>query len=155
MRLYRLVKTRFAKDAFTGEGALKYGGRWNSKGHLGVYLGETVALCQLETLVHLNDADELKSFTLFTLDVPDEQIQVLESGSLPDNWNDEVAPAILQEIGDNWLQQAQTLVLLIPSVLSPIEHNALFNPAHPLAATVLANGLQGQPFQMDARLFKM
>ena len=155
MRLYRLVKTRFAKDAFTGEGALKYGGRWNSKGHLGVYLGETVALCQLETLVHLNDADELKSFTLCTLDVPDEQIQVLESGSLPDNWNDEVAPAILQEIGDNWLQQAQTLVLLIPSVLSPIEHNALFNPAHPLAATVLANGLQGQPFQMDARLFKM
>lgn len=46
-------------------------------------------------------------------------------------------------------------VLLIPSVLSPIERNALFNPAHPLATSVLADGLQGQPFQMDARLFKM
>ncbi len=155
MRLYRLVKTRFAKDAFTGEGASQYGGRWNSKGRLCVYLGETVSLCQLETLVHLNDADELKSFTLFTLDIPDEYIEVLGTGSLPDNWNDDVSPASLKEIGDNWLQQGETLVLLIPSVLSPIERNALFNPAHPLAATVLANGLNGQPFQMDARLFKM
>ncbi|AUC42035.1 hypothetical protein D083_1686 [Dickeya solani RNS 08.23.3.1.A] len=50
---YRLVKQTFVSQAFDGAGAKLYGGRWNSKGVPCVYLGGTIALCLLETLVHL------------------------------------------------------------------------------------------------------
>ena len=35
--VWRITTERFAQTAFSGEGARRYGGRWNSKGHAVVY----------------------------------------------------------------------------------------------------------------------
>lgn len=51
---WRIVKEKHAASAFSGEGAAKTGGRWNSRGVPVVYASATKALAALETLVHLN-----------------------------------------------------------------------------------------------------
>jgi RES domain-containing protein len=49
-RFYRLVKSRFAEQAFDGEGAKLAGGRWNSKGVTIAYAADSIALAALELL---------------------------------------------------------------------------------------------------------
>ncbi|TRR47596.1 RES domain-containing protein, partial [Salmonella enterica subsp. enterica serovar Panama] len=48
---------------------------WNSVGTALVYLSETASLTMLETLVHINAPQLLDSYTLLSIDVPDDQIQ--------------------------------------------------------------------------------
>ena len=40
---------------FDGEGARRYGGRWNSPGQAVIYAGLSYAISMLERLIHLND----------------------------------------------------------------------------------------------------
>lgn len=54
----------------------------------------------LETLVHLHAAQIMDSFTLLSIDVPDELIQSANMDELPDNWADEDAPQELADYGD-------------------------------------------------------
>lgn len=151
-RFYRLVKARLADAAFSGEGARLAGGRWNSKGRACVYLGSTIALCILETLVHLQDNSALAAFTLFELEVPDEQIMELDSAVLPADWAADPAPAALQAIGDAWLASHDCALLLVPSAITG-ESNAILNPANPAAAAIIATA-KARTFPLDPRLAK-
>ncbi|MCP4191062.1 MAG: RES family NAD+ phosphorylase, partial [Planctomycetaceae bacterium] len=45
---WRLIKANHADDAFAGEGAKRWGGRWNSKGVRVVYTAESLSLATLE-----------------------------------------------------------------------------------------------------------
>lgn len=85
---------------WTGYGAKEAGGRWNSVGVSMVYVSETASLTMLETLVHLHAAQIMDSFTLLSIDVPDELIQSANMDELPDNWADEDAPQELADYGD-------------------------------------------------------
>ncbi len=67
-----------------------------------VYVSETASLTMLETLVHLHAAQIMDSFTLLSIDVPDELIQSANMDELPDNWADEDAPQELADYGDAW-----------------------------------------------------
>jgi len=49
------------RTAFTGEGASKTGGRWNSHGVFLVYTSSTKSLATLESLVHLNPPGPLNT----------------------------------------------------------------------------------------------
>lgn len=51
MRTWRLTTARHAHTAFTGEGARRYGGRWNAKGVPVVYTAGSLSLAMLEMLV--------------------------------------------------------------------------------------------------------
>ena len=86
MILYRLTKTKYLSTAWTGYGAKEAGGRWNSVGVSMVYVSVTASLTMLETLVHLHAAQIMDSFTLLSIDVPDELIQSANMDELPDNW---------------------------------------------------------------------
>ena len=54
LEAWRIVKSKHADTAFSGEGAARFGGRWNSRGVAVVYTSATRSLAALETLVHLN-----------------------------------------------------------------------------------------------------
>ena len=127
---WRIVKERHAATAFSGEGAAKTGGRWNSRGVPVVYASSTKSLAVLETLVHLNPPVPFK-YVAFRLQFDDALIENVPLNRLPANWRIEPPPPSTKAIGDAWVREARSAVLALPSVIVPGELNYLINSAHP------------------------
>ena len=153
MRVFRLVKERFADSAFDGTGARRHGGRWNSKGVALIYTSDAVSLAALELLVHLHRAEVLDHYLLCTLDLPDEKILFLDSTALPEDWRSDPPPTSTADIGDGWIRSGASLALAVPSTLVPQQLNVLINPAHAVFGEVLAGALR-EPFALDSRLMR-
>src|SRR2546427_12490373 len=56
-RVYRILRKRYAKTPFDGEGAYRYGGRWASPGIRLAYASEHLSLAMIEYFVHLDRDD--------------------------------------------------------------------------------------------------
>jgi RES domain-containing protein len=129
---FRLVSPRWADTAFSGEGARKFGGRWNSPGRPVVYLSESRALAALELLVHLTTPESrLKQFVRFEVVLPSDMIEVLPLSTLPAGWRASPPTRASSGFGDRWLEEDRSLILRVPSVLVPEEGNLLLNVTHP------------------------
>ena len=153
LTLWRLVKARHATSAFDGEGARRYGGRWNERGTAIVYLGGTLSLAALETFVHLTAADARIAFAAIEVRVPDDlEIAFLAPDALPENWREEPPPEQTKALGTEWARRAQTLLLRVPSAIVPNEWNYLLNPAH--AAVGRIELRPPTPFGFDERMWK-
>ena len=126
---WRITKRKHAKDAFTGSGARKYGGRWNSPGTSIVYTSETQSLAVLEMLVHLEQPDLLQRYVLIGVTIDEAQIQKLDPSRLPRHWRASPS-AELRAVGDEWASRNSSVALQVPSILVPAENNLLLNPAH-------------------------
>jgi len=124
---YRLVKEKHAHRAFDGEGARLYGGRWNSQGGSVVYTSDSLALCCLEIFVNLPLYDLLKDFVYIKLSFDEKLVQDVD---LHESWNDRPVSKISQGIGDVWLQEQGSAVLMVPSVIIPEGNNYLINFNH-------------------------
>jgi RES domain-containing protein len=61
---WRIVKEERADAAMSGEGARRYGGRWNAKGTPAVYLSSSLSLAVLEILFHLPSPRVLDSYVV-------------------------------------------------------------------------------------------
>ena len=148
-RAWRLVKARHSATAFDGEGARRYGGRWNSPGTRLVYTSGTQALAALESLVHLNPPVAFK-FVAIPVEFDDALVEKFSPSKLPADWTEEPPPPSTQQIGDDWVRNARSAVLELPSVIIRSEPNFLLNPAHPDFLR-LALGTP-VPFSFDPRL---
>ena len=140
MLAWRLCRAPFADLA--GEGAQRYGGRWNWPGRPIVYAASSAALAVLEVRVHLDLPPELlpDDYLLLTIDLRDlatEEVVAL--------------PADPAAFGDAWLRDQRTAVLQVPSLIVPESPNLLFNPAHPDAAR--AGIVARRRFVFDRRLW--
>lgn len=151
MQLYRLVHHKWAAQAFDGEGAKLYSGRWNSKGQLCVYTAGSEALAILEILVHLINRTALKQYRLFQLTIAADDVLSLSQANLPPNWQQQPASIDTARIGDSWLTQQASLALSVPSVIAPREYNILLNPLHPRFDACLATVTELE-FMPDPRL---
>jgi RES domain-containing protein len=127
-RLEPLIRSK-PSQAFSGEGGLHAAGRWNSLGTRIVYTSSSVALACLETLVHMQTLREAEERWLFTIEIPDRLIEELRP--LPRSWNVEPAGPESRAVGDRWVTEQRSVALLVPSVVVPVEDNALINPRHP------------------------
>jgi RES domain-containing protein len=117
---YRIVAPRWASTAFSGDGARKHGGRWNSPGRSVVYVAGSRALAALEMLVHLTTPESRKKpYVILEVRIPSASIRV--AGHYSDS----------RGSGDKWLVSGRSMALQIPSALIPEEPNFLLNPAHP------------------------
>lgn len=150
-RAWRLVREHYAYSAFSGEGAAKAGGRWNSRGLRAVYASESLSLAALETLVHLNPRLSLR-YAYFSVLFPKALIEVLPPERLPSGWNTEPPPDGPKRIGDQWLREQRSAVLQVPSVLVPTEWNFVINPAHPDFSKVSIS--KSAPYSFDARFLR-
>ena len=122
-------------QAFSGEGARLFGGRWNSAGGAVVYTSSSLSLAALETLVHA-DRDRFKrDYLAFTLEIPEALLTVLQEADLPADWRSRPVSTGARRLGDAWLTGG-TAVLAVPSVVVPLETNYLLNPLHPDAGKV-------------------
>jgi RES domain-containing protein len=147
LKAWRLVHSRWAKTALSGEGAALYPGRWNKTGERMVYLGSSLALAALETLVHLEvDASE-EPFTAIELFLPDNLVTKREH--LKRTWKNDLA--YTRNLGSLWLKNAESLALVVPSAVIGIETNLLLNPEHPAISEL--KEVQRISFEWDTRLF--
>lgn len=149
-RAWRIVKASRAPDAFDGEGARLYGGRWNSPGTAVVYTAQSRSLAALELLVHLQASQLLMAYSSIPVEFEDALIETVDPERVTPNWRDYPAPSALQRLGDRWAAERRSAVLKVPSVVIPGEINFIINPRHPDFGR-LAIGAP-QRFEFDSRL---
>ena len=145
---WRIIKEKRAATAFTGDGAAKTGGRWNSRGVSVVYTSSTKSLATLENLVHLNPPVTF-TYVAFPLKFDDALLEVFPIKNLPADWRTEPPPPSTKAIGDGWVKASSSAVLALPSVISG-ETNYLLNPAHPDFKKITIG--KPEPFVFDPRL---
>jgi len=147
---WRIVKRKLAKDAFSGEGARLYGGRWNSPGVSVVYAAQSQSLAALELLVHLENSDLLHEYVVIEARFDASLITRIAKSDLPKDWRAGPPPASARAIGDAWIAEEPSPVLELPSAVVPAENIFLLNPEHPTFAKIEI----GSPldFEFDARL---
>lgn len=147
MNLFRLVRRERSADALSGEGARRYGGRWNPPGAAVVYAAESRALAVLETFVHLTLEARALHFMLLTLELPGRVKLHRHSGARPPR-----SIGTSQETGRVWLEKGDTLALVVPSLIVPQEKNYVLNVGHEhFPAVRVANA---EPFSFDERLWQ-
>jgi RES domain-containing protein len=150
--VWRLAPSEFARK-LDGEGSRLFGARWTSRGRTAVYTSSYLSLAMLE--VYVNIAQELRDhlpvLQAVRLAIPDDasatQVSQEQLGTLmtePD------ATAASRRVGDGWLDQGDTLVLEVPSILVPEESNLVLNPAHPRMREVKI--ISTRAFHFDPRL---
>lgn len=149
---YRIVKAQRAYHAFDGEGARLAGGRWNSEGTPIVYAACSRALAGLEMLVHLQSALLKMSYVVIETQFDSKRVQRICIEDLPTDWRNDQPILANKLIGDQWVKEAASAVLAVPSAIVPEELNYLINPRHPDFKKIKI----GEPenFSFDARLIK-
>jgi RES domain-containing protein len=153
LKAWRICNKNYAASAFSGEGAYRYAGRWNSAGVRVVYLGATPSISVLEALVHVSSLSALA--TLENVIIPVEFDDSLVAGILvlPPDWDDFPAPVSTAAIGDQWIASGRSLILRVPSAVLSLEDNYLLNPAHPDISKVVFGS--AVPIIIDIRLQKL
>lgn len=149
LNAYRLVKNRYRASAWSGEGARRYGGRWNLVGDSVIYFSESLALATLEVLVHLPRNIKLPAYSFIHVQFKGSLIEAISEKELPRSWYLEKNQHKLQAIGSTWLREERSVVLRVPSAIVRQEFNYLINPLHRDFKHIDMMGLL--PFKLDER----
>jgi RES domain-containing protein len=128
---WRIVKKRHVRSAFDGEGARRYGGRWNSPGTPVVYASQSRALCLLEVLAGIRSVTLVEAYLLIPTRFDDSLATRVDARVLPAEWRQSPPPPSTRQIGDRWAGEQRSVILRVPSSIVPDESNYLINPAHP------------------------
>jgi RES domain-containing protein len=149
---WRIVKRKLAREAFSGEGARLYGGRWNSPGVSVVYTAESQSLAALELLVHLENSDLLHEYVVIEARLEASLVTRIPKASLTKDWRANPPPADARAIGDAWIAEEPSPVLELPSAIIPSEKIFLLNPQHAEFSRIEI----GEPvrFEFDLRLMR-
>ena len=152
IRVYRICDRRYSKSAFDGEGARLYGGRWNPVGLPMVYTSGSISLAILETLVNIQDPEDLPGkLVIIPADLPDGlPLRRFDSKSLPPQWRTPTISRITQELGKRWFLEDGEVVVAVPSVVVLTESNYLINPRHTGFSRILVH--KPQRLHFDPRL---
>jgi RES domain-containing protein len=138
---YRVVRRPYA--GLNGEGARRYGGRFNPPGIPAVYTSQSIALAVLEILVHVDKSEVPKDYVVMAIrfrgsKVLRQPVRLIGANELP---VDRFRTAFYR-----WP------VLRVPSVIVPREYNFVLLPeANGFAATV--DWIE--PLSFDHRLFSV
>ncbi len=152
LNAWRLVTPKHGdqRDAFSGEGARLFGGRWNSPGTPMVYSSASLSLAALETLVHADRRRFERDYVTFKLHLPEELVLELRESDLPEDWRARAVSEGARRIGDAWAEARASVALSVPSVIVPNERNYLLNPLHPRFSELVID--PAEAFRLDARL---
>jgi RES domain-containing protein len=142
LRAYRVCRAVYARP--DGEGARRAGGRWNSPGRAVAYMAESISLCVLENLVHMEKPDFPEKYVIVAALIP-ESVRVLDVAEF--RRPRETEP----ETGDRWIDSHESAVLKVNSAVIPREHLYLLNPNHPEFDQIQIESIE--PFTFDERLF--
>jgi RES domain-containing protein len=151
MLIWRICREPFAAEAFSGEGARRFGGRWNSRGVPMVYASSSLALAAIELFVHLEPSQAPDDLVYIAAALPEgEPARTLTEAELPPEWWADPTGAA-RALGNAWVRSGDSLAMRVPSVPIRPEWNVLVNPLHPRMAEVVVE--PPKPFVFDARMF--
>ena len=149
---WRLVRPArgTAAEAFGGEGARLFGGRWNSPGLPVVYVSATLSLAALEVLAHADRRSFERDWVVFRVAIPEVAVLELRDEDLPTDWRATPVSEGARSVGDAWVASGASAALSVPSVVVPVERNYLLNPLHPDFRSIRIG--EARRFRFDARL---
>jgi RES domain-containing protein len=131
LTVFRLGKSAYRAQLFSGQGGLYASGRWTSRGHPVVYTSATISLAVLEYTANYRRRGWVPATVLGRASVPaGVKIEVVSLDDLPSKWFEADPPPQLQSIGGKWLRRGKTAVLQVPSAIVTEEWNYLLNPLH-------------------------
>lgn len=128
MELYRITAEKYAKK-LTASGSSN---KWNKKGALVLYAGSSRSLSTLELVVHRNAIAPEKKLNMIIISIPDSDIfiKTITPKDLPKNWRKFQEYPVLQNIGSQWYNNKESLILKVPSAIIPYEYNFIINTKH-------------------------
>ncbi len=105
----------------------------------------------VEALVHFGHDLAPTRYVVFDVDIPHHvKLQHVAVADLPKTWRKWPHPEGLRDFGTSWAEAANTVGLVVPSVVVPEEHNVILNPAHPDFAKIKISSMRA--FRFDQRL---
>ncbi len=114
---------------FCGEGARRFGGRWNSPGRPAIYCGGSFAICMLERLVYARIGRLPEGDRWVAVEIPEAEIETFAPVEPFAWWGEDVRAT--RAWGDRWLEERRSLALLVPSAVTRLDNNLVINPEHP------------------------
>ena len=151
MRIFRIALTDYC-DA-SGEGAKRFGGRWNLPGQPALYGSGSVATCLLERLTidtELFASERYILYSVMEINVPDELIVQPSPLDLPIGWDDIPPHRASQEFGAQLISSG-VLCFGIPSVVDTTSMNFVVNPQSSSFSTV---SYRVFPLELDKRILR-
>ena len=115
-----------------------------------VYASGSLSLATLELLVHLDKATVLASYSTCMVEFDESLVKFLDVKDLSPDWQESPSPHSVQQIGDEWISSATSLILSVPSAVVPQEKNYLLNPAHKDFRKLKLGKIE--PLNFDSRL---
>jgi len=150
LRLWRIATG--PHPIWSGEGARRFGQRWNPPGLPAIYTGTSFAISLLEILVHANRKTPPSAARYIEAQVPADLPHETFNPAHHPGWNDPHDPTIAQSFGRKWLAERRSALLLVPSAITAgLDTNAIINPDHPDAARITIG--PETPLTLDPRLF--
>lgn len=147
---YRIVGSQRAATAMDGEGARKFGGRWNPPGIPVAYLTDSRALAALEILVHTGRAGVHLRWVVIEAEIPAKLTDSVSPNQLPAGWDDVASPSVSRMFGAEWVRRGESAAILLPSLIVPGERVVMLNARHPDFRKIVFSG--PKPFGFDQRL---
>lgn len=148
--VWRLNARRPAREALSGSGAARFGGRWNLPGTRVVYCAESRALAAMELLVHVEDIEDFAAVEWQATAILVPNLAIVRPVRFPRSWRTYPYSISTQRYGSAWARSRQSVALRVPSAVVPGEFNVLLNPEHPGFGRLRISA--PTPFRFDPRL---
>lgn len=150
LEIYRLCRKKHAGELRSSGQA----NRWNREGQKVIYCASSRSLASLELLVHRSRIIPQESYVMLVISIqePDRLVANLPLLRLPENWRSIGAFGTLQKTGASWYDSQTSLVLRVPSIVIPEEHNYMIHTEHPDFHTHVSI-LRQEDYFWDKRLF--
>lgn len=151
MTIFRIARTEFCD--VSGEGAKRFGGRWNLPGQPALYGCNSMAAAMLERLTIDPELFSSERYTLYAVmefRCDDSLIYRPTLSDLPRGWDAIPATKISQEFGTNLIQTG-LLCFEVPSVVDMTSYNFVINP---LAKDFTKVNWKIYPLLLDQRIVR-
>lgn len=147
MTIYRIARTEYCD--VTGEGAKKYGGRWNFPGNPALYGSSSVSTALLERLTidpELFSAERYIRYSV--MEIRCQARFIFKPKSLPKGWEAIPPTEVSQTFGTDLLQRG-IACFAVPSVVDQTSFNYVLNP---LSTEFKRFSFKVYPLRIDPRI---
>lgn len=116
-----------------------------------IYTAQSRALTCLENVVHRNSKGLQKNFRVLQIFVPDDIVlQEIKVADLVPHWKKFDKMPYTQSLGDQWIREAKSAILKVPSAIVSGDSNYLLNPGHKDYRKIKLK--RTEPFEFDDRI---